>query len=402
MINMKFAKRQNVIRFVASFLVVCLVSVFAFNNISTSVKIEAKTATEIQKEIDDKQKEIDAKEKELKNIANQISNTQKNQKKEQEKQVLLSSQIKSVEEQLEIYKNKIDLVTTDIANMEVEIANKRKDIEVNEEQFAQRVRAMYISNVSNSTLTTLLTAQSFSQFLNNAEILKRISQSDKDLISELSRQKTELDTALTNLETKKSDLTSTKNSYDSQNQNLSSLYQQSTAAEAKQKLLEKQYIEEKEKNKKEIEKMEAAVNELLISLGDAGEAPSAFKWPLPTSSRITSGYGWRTIFGKREFHLGIDIGDKAGNNIVASAAGEVVLVKKSSTGYGWHVVINHGGGYATLYAHASRIDVSVGQQVAKGQTIAGVGTTGASTGNHLHFEVRINSKQQPPLNYVKP
>lgn len=92
---------------------------------------------------------------------------------------------------------------------------------------------------------------------------------------------------------------------------------------------------------------------------------------------------------------------QAGTNIVAADAGKVLKVAKLTYGYGWHVIIDHGNGVATLYGHCSRLDVSVGQVVQKGQVIAGIGSTGNSTGNHVHFEVRINGVQQNPLNYVK-
>ena len=76
-------------------------------------------------------------------------------------------------------------------------------------------------------------------------------------------------------------------------------------------------------------------------------------------------------------------------------------VEKLTYGYGWHVLVDHGNGVATLYAHCSRLDVKEGQYVQKGQVIAGIGTTGNSTGNHVHFEVRISGEQKNPLNYVK-
>lgn len=392
--NIAYGKNQSVLRFIAVFLVVCMVSVMSFSYLSTGTPVEAKT-------VDQMEKDLAKLEKEQKDLANKISGTKNNVKKEKEKQVLLTSQIKSTEEQLVIYREKIDVVTKNIADKGVEIDNKLVDIDANEEQFAKRVRAMYISNVSSSTLSTLLSAKSFSQFLNNAEILKRISESDKDLIEELSRQKTDLDAAKLDLETQQANLTQTKKDYEAKNQNLASLYQQSTSEEAKQKLAEKAYMEEKEKNAAEIKKIEEAVAEAIRAAGYGGTAPGQFVWPVPSSSRISSGFGWRTLWGKPDYHLGIDIPDNAGKNIVAAADGEVIMVKKSSTGYGWHIVINHGGGYATLYGHTSRIDVVQGQQVKQGQVIAGVGTTGASTGNHLHFEVRINSKQQDPIKYVK-
>lgn len=129
-----------------------------------------------------------------------------------------------------------------------------------------------------------------------------------------------------------------------------------------------------------------------------------FLWPAPAGKYITSYYGYRThpITGKWTMHSGIDIGAAGGTNILASEDGVVVTVIYGTTGYGYYVIVYHGGdkGYSTLYAHCSKILVKVGDQVRRGQVIALVGTTGSSTGNHLHFEVRQNGATVNPLDYV--
>ncbi|MEG2429690.1 MAG: M23 family metallopeptidase, partial [Oscillospiraceae bacterium] len=125
-----------------------------------------------------------------------------------------------------------------------------------------------------------------------------------------------------------------------------------------------------------------------------------FKWPVPSSSRISSPYGYRVILGNSEFHRGIDIPAGTGTPIVAANSGTVVAVT-SSPGRGQYLIINHGGGLATLYQHCSAIYVSSGQTVQKGQKIAAVGNTGFSLGSHLHFEVRENGVCVNPVGYVR-
>jgi len=122
-----------------------------------------------------------------------------------------------------------------------------------------------------------------------------------------------------------------------------------------------------------------------------------FAWPVPSSGRITSGYGYRNhpTRRRREFHTGIDIGARSGNNIIAADGGTVILSGWHG-GYGNTVIIDHGGGVHTLYGHASRLLVSVGDTVERGQVIALIGSTGVSTGPHLHFEVRSNGRHQNP------
>lgn len=129
-----------------------------------------------------------------------------------------------------------------------------------------------------------------------------------------------------------------------------------------------------------------------------------YLWPLPpTWDYISYKYGYRTISSlgyNNKFHYGIDVPAYRGTDIYASKAGRVLIAKYHSS-YGNYVLIDHGDGYQTLYAHASKLYVKAGQYVDQGQVIAAVGTTGTSTGNHLHFEVRVNGDKRDPLDYVK-
>ncbi|MEG0691681.1 MAG: peptidoglycan DD-metalloendopeptidase family protein [Oscillospiraceae bacterium] len=387
--------KKNMFRMISSILVVCILTLGTFTYLGDATVVQAKTIAELEKE----QKELEKKEKELNN---KLNNTAAKIKDEKKKQELLNSQIDSVEKQISIYQEKIGLVTADIATKEAEIAAKLADIDQNEELFAQRVKAMYIANTSSSVLSTLLESKSFSQFINNKEILTRISNSDQDLINSLAAQKKELDAKKAALVAEQADLKNTKTAYDAKNKSLDAMYDKSLGSEAELKKIEKQYMLDKQKYAAEIKAIAAEVDRIIAASNNGGAGPQGqLAWPVPASSRITSPFGWRKIFGKSEYHTGVDIGAGKGSSIVAAEDGEVILVKKSSYGYGWHLAINHGGGYTTLYAHTSRIDVSVGDQVKRGQTIAGVGSTGNSTGNHLHFEVRINGVQKDPMGYVR-
>lgn len=117
---------------------------------------------------------------------------------------------------------------------------------------------------------------------------------------------------------------------------------------------------------------------------------------------VTSEFGYRLdpITGEQKFHGGIDLGMPKGTPIHCALDGTVMLVRYSTTGYGYHIMVDHGGEVVTLYAHCCEIDVTEGQKVKAGQEIAKVGTTGRSTGNHLHFEVRVNGEKQNPRDYL--
>ena len=134
---------------------------------------------------------------------------------------------------------------------------------------------------------------------------------------------------------------------------------------------------------------------------NAGDIGVTFIWPIPDSTRITSQFGPRKapVAGASNYHKGVDVGAPRGTPIYAAACGTVVISTYHYSA-GNYVMINHGGGVYTVYMHASKLLVDVGDKVKQGEKIALVGTTGYSTGNHLHFGVRINGTYYDPLDYV--
>ncbi|MDO5139239.1 MAG: M23 family metallopeptidase, partial [Oscillospiraceae bacterium] len=135
-----------------------------------------------------------------------------------------------------------------------------------------------------------------------------------------------------------------------------------------------------------------------------GAASGIFTWPMAIPGSITSGFGYRTdpFTGEVKFHGGIDISAAQGTPVLAVGDGTVTVANGSDPwggGYGYYVMISHGNGYETLYGHCSAICVISGQTVQRGEVIAYVGSTGNSTGNHLHFEARINGAKEDPLRW---
>lgn len=126
---------------------------------------------------------------------------------------------------------------------------------------------------------------------------------------------------------------------------------------------------------------------------DAGSVSATGSFVWPSYGRMTQGYRW--------YHKGIDIANKSGGGVLAADAGRVVTAGWVSSGYGYHVIIDHGNGFQTLYAHMSRISVVVGQSVARGSTVGSMGSTGRSTGVHLHFEIIRNGERVAPLSYLQ-
>ncbi|NLO25140.1 MAG: M23 family metallopeptidase [Clostridiales bacterium] len=173
-----------------------------------------------------------------------------------------------------------------------------------------------------------------------------------------------------------------------------------TVTASRNNALAKVRNEEKELDKMlaELERTSKQITQTILSLAQKGEfIGGKFVWPAPGYNYITSDYGWRVhpIYKTRKYHAGIDIRVPWGKKIVAAGAGKVIYANTYG-GYGKTVIIDHGGGITTLYAHNSSLNVKVGTVVTAGTTIALAGSTGVSTGPHLHFEVRKNGEVVNP------
>lgn len=167
---------------------------------------------------------------------------------------------------------------------------------------------------------------------------------------------------------------------------------------------EQEILEKLESDKEAFaEKLDAYIEELEKKNGVTQVvAEGEFIWPLPVScTRVTSPFGWRSdpFTGEKSYHSGIDIADKKGTPIYASNNG-TVIISTTDGSYGKYILIDHGGGIYTCYAHCSKLLVSAGDYVNKGDQIAEMGSTGRSTGTHLHFEVREGKNRVSPFNYV--
>jgi murein DD-endopeptidase MepM/ murein hydrolase activator NlpD len=173
---------------------------------------------------------------------------------------------------------------------------------------------------------------------------------------------------------------------------------------ASRERLRKQVLERKREYEAEVgvlERESAAIAEALRRRGAGDDRPRPGRLLRPSPAAIVSGFGSRVhpIYGTVRMHTGVDFAAAMGSPIRAAAAG-VVVSSGSYGGYGTATVIDHGGGLATLYGHQSATLVRAGQQVTAGQVIGKVGSTGASTGPHLHFEVRVNGDPVNPMSYL--
>ena len=283
-----------------------------------------------------------------------------------------------------------------------------------------RIKFMY-ENGTMSYIQILLSSGSFSELLNKAEYIEQVSeyvrnmlqtyQDNRDKITKLEKdlkdQKEVLEQVKSDVEAKQTEmagLISDKQSeiegYESDIQNKEEAIKEYEAMIAEQdstiKALEASVAAAKAKR----EQMTVSDNST-----DSTDQPhyggGAFVWPAPSYTMISDDYGYRThpILGIQQFHSGVDMAAPSGSSILAAADGTVVAATYNAT-MGNYVMIDHGNGLYTIYMHASALYVSAGQSVSAGSTIAAVGSTGRSTGAHLHFSVRQNGSYVSPWNYL--
>ena len=197
------------------------------------------------------------------------------------------------------------------------------------------------------------------------------------------------------IESEKLKLSSKKEELDEQKAEADALLSQIAADKA---VLQQEQVKIDKEMQKAREALDAIIARKTAESDEANHVPGAWRWPAPGYKRISSKFGWRSW--SNSYHKGIDIAAPMGANIIASKGGKVVTSSFDAGGYGNYVIIDHGGGYMTVYGHLRSRAVSVGQQVNGGQSIGACGSTGRSTGPHLHFEIRVNGVAQNPTNYV--
>ena len=286
-----------------------------------------------------------------------------------------------------------------ILEKEEEIERIEKEIEKQDKKFKECLRAMdESSNVSYIDL--LLTSESISELLINLESINEMTNHDMAIIDEMTRLKTEVEEAKALIELQRKEQEEARKLAEGKQSQLASKLEQKQALAEKLEGDIESYKKVYEEARRQEEALKASLN--YSSSSSAYIGTGEFCWPAPSYTRISSPYGWRThpIYGTKKMHTGVDLAAPGGSNILAADGGTVISAGWNG-GYGNCVVVDHGGGISTLYAHASRLCVSKGDSVTRGQVIAKVGTTGNSTGNHLHFEVLISGKHTNPMPYIQ-
>ncbi len=388
--------KKIIIRIVTAVLALVMILMMAVPSFISAFAEEDSEISSLEDQYKGLQDALKLLEEEIKQTNDKLTDKKSQRKK-------IKNQISVIQEQIDNLNDRVELIDESIELQEIGIVNLQMQIEDNYQKFEYRLRAAQLAGTT-TNWELLFGAKSFSEFLSAVEIIKRMAQYDNDLITSLKLDKEALRQEQALLEADKAEVEALKEETREKRKELDSKYAQiqDDIDDLNSELMQSE--QEKEVLEYDMKEMKAEIDKLYEELEfQETYVGGEFLWPSATHTKITSKYGWRYWSnGSSDFHTGIDIAGSGayGTNILAANDGIVIYVKNTyvpGKGYGKYLIIDHGGGYSTLYAHCSSLSVKKGDVVSRGDVIAKVGSTGNSTGPHIHFEIRVDGKAQDPL-----
>lgn len=356
-----------------------------------SLSFAESTVTEKKAELENIEAQKQQKEK-------QMEQARKKEQTAAEKLAIIESQLSKANAELKTASNNLNAVQSQIEECQVEINEAEKRLAASMKIYGQRLRDIF-KNGQMNYLDVLIGSTDFNDFSSRMELLQRIVKKDLEVLDQINREKLNILSRQIELEKAKVSLVAVKKIADDKKNEVSNL-------EKAQRAIYEQALAERAKVQREMDELEETskyITQMIRRLeggGSSGVGTGSMQWPY-NGGTITSYYGWRVhpIFGTSKYHSGMDIAADYGENVMAADSGTVIYSGWMS-GYGYTIILDHGGGLTTLYAHNQSLAVSEGTAVFRGQTVAFVGSTGYSTGPHVHFEVRVNGELADPLNYL--
>lgn len=375
--------------------IVIVLVISMLTTIVFSLKSYADTSvSDMQSELDDITAKKEKLEKELESIAGKKDAVL-------EQKAIVDQQINELNEEADLLETVVDNLKDELKVSQKRLEEAEDSLEENTEHAKKRIRAMYELG-DTSYLSIILSSASLHDFITRVELVKQMAAYDRQVIDTLTATKNTIEVETKAIEVKKEKQQSALNSLES---NVSSLKKKQSESDS----LIENFNKKTAANLAAIEKAEAAEKELQAEIRAALANSSnetfvggAYQWPVSGYYSITDTFGMRThpTTGVYKMHTGVDIaGSGIRNKPILAANSGTVLKAGWHTAYGNYVVIDHGGGCSTLYGHANRLNVSAGQKVTRGDVIAYVGSTGYSTGPHLHFEIYENGEYKNPLSF---
>ena len=321
----------------------------------------------------------------------------------------IMQQIQELNERIDGYQSEIEKLGTEAEKLKTSIDRLEAELEVAEKNYEKQkktleTRLVVLYEAGETTyLDVLLNSKGIEDFISKYYLITQIVAHDQELLEKAELEKIQIEVAKTTLDEQRKKYKIAKD-----NTEKTAIILENTKV-VKNNYMNKLSAEELELQQKidtynqQIKDIEAEI--LMLTTANVGSdyVGGSMNWPVPGYTRISSPFGMRVhpITGINKLHTGTDISAPMGVNFIAANSGVVVKAGPNAA-YGNMVIIDHGGGVSTLYAHGSEILVSVGQYVNRGEPVLKVGSTGYSTGPHAHFEVRINGEYVDPMNFVRP
>ena len=388
--------------------ILCIVLAFVICSLSIFSYVYAEentTNTQDTNNTNDQATDLQTKQQELQNQINEATGELEDVQSDLSENL---QQVQKLDERIESSQAELDELNTQITELQTSIDEISAKLEQEEETYDnqknlldKRLVAMYEEGET-SYLDVILSSSSLAEFLSNYAYLSEIAKYENELLLDIQSRKKEIELEKEKLANNQEQLATIK-----ANQTKTARILENTKT-VRENFIAKLSDEEKniqaqiDEYNRQFAEVNAEILKLALEGLDTQYIGGVFAWPTPGYTRITSKYGMRThpITGVYKLHTGVDIGAPMGASFVAANDG--VVVKAGYNGaYGNMVIIDHGGGIQTLYAHGSEIMVNVGDVVKKGETVVlKVGSTGYSTGAHAHFEVRINGQTVDPIPYI--
>lgn len=392
-------------RFFKSILMIVLIVLLG---VSITVQATSKKDKAQNTTLSEAQKEMEALKSQLKDAKGLISDLKESKGDVESNLSKLNKSLIEISAKVTALEKQLTAKNAQIAETKVKLEAAKADADKQYADMKVRIQYMY-ENGQFTYVEALLASEDVSEFLNSAEYISQIQEYDRQKLEDYKAVVAEIERFEAQLEQERTELASLKSSVEKEKQNVAALVSQKEIelANLKSEISDAQadanYIAA------EVQAQEELIAEIIRIEAEKKAAAQkqetaysgGFVWPCPSSKRVTSDYGPRKspTAGASSNHKGIDIGAKSGSDIVAAAPGKVIVSRYSSSA-GYYITIDHGGGLYTVYMHCSKLLAAYGETVKAGQVIAKVGSTGVSTGPHLHFGVSLNGNYVSPWGYL--
>ena len=379
--------------------IICSVSIASYaENETTENSTETNKASKDLSQLQEQQQELQNKMQEVGQDLNEVQN----ELSENLQQIqIIDENIEESKKNIEELTKKIEKITENNKKLEEKLKVATKNYNKQKNILESRLVAIYEAGET-QYLDVILSSADLSEFLSNYVLVTEIASYDTQLLEEVEEKKQIIELAKQHLDENLAQLNIMKTSQEKNSKILENTKMLRENYMAKLTEQEKEVQTKIDEYKSQYEQVNREILQTALADGLLADYVGGdMTWPIPGYSKITSPYGMRVhpITGVYTLHTGVDVGAPMGADFVAANDGIVTKAYYNSA-YGNMVMVDHGGGISTLYAHGSEILVRVGQPVKKGEPVLKVGSTGYSTGPHAHFEVRINGVVTNPMDYI--